>query len=226
MHYNNDIKLTQVANQIATPKEVTGNVLPRKETYTLANVISLKFNPGTSFYGRNINLSEDGLEIHRIDLDLDYGTCAYIATPLRHVFEFELKVIGWDNSRESSLQIGISRCRKVPYEYLDIPRKIDRTHDDSCTWRGDMVYNGFSDSLRKTKYGIVDLHNIYRNDTIGMCLRADGDLFFFVNGFSQGRAASNVYTESFDVYPVVCIRGKCTAVRIIRAGLSYWLNYI
>lgn len=180
-------------------------------------------------YGKNIILSEDGLEACRRYLDKKEENGVYIATPLKGMFDLELQITGFTSTTDTSLEIGISQCpRQLQYKsrimHLDIPHRViwpdsNGPHSNMCTWYGNKVYNTLSGYRNKKSYGFFDLNNSKKGDRIGLHIKENGKLFFFHNGVDQGLAADNIYSRNVDIYAVVEVCGSCTALKITRAGI-------
>lgn len=173
-----------------------------------------EFRFSSSSHGRNIILSEDGLEAHRVNTHAKYGDGVYIDTPLRGRFELEVKITDSNTSQHhGSLEIGICQYPRGSYRHVDIPHKLKKSRFGCIQWLNDTatVLNHFG-------FGLYRSADLKLGDTIGFELLENGNLYFFVNGIDQGLAGENLYSEDKDIYAVVYIRGRCTAVRITKSG--------
>lgn len=174
------------------------------------------FHPVT---GSNIKLSADTTEARRKNADNDFNTTVYGAKPFEGTVEFEVELTDLTKGvAGGTLQVGI-KWLKSDSEILE--RNIPRWSiegDDYCTWYYTEIWNKFKGNLIKTRYGSNIPDEVKQGEKIGMRVTHAGDLIFIVNGRSQGVAASNVYKEGYDVYPVLDIRRRCYAVKITRAG--------
>lgn len=200
----------QTKSAQTTPQE--GEAVQLKETSTLL--------PGFRFsslsHGRNVILSEDGLEARRKDVHYG-GAGVYIDTPLRGTVEFEVQVTDHESNIWGSLEIGVGQYAKGSYRHFDIPHST-KYGNSVCIWRGDTVYNTLSGQQIENQFGSVNLHDLKKGDTIGFRLLENGDLYFLYKKVNLGLAANNVYRENMDICTVVNVCGSCTALRITKAG--------
>ena len=146
---------------------------------------------------------------------------AYSALPLLGHTEFEIRLLDYSGSRNSSLKLGLMRHRATCSE--SIPKPSEH-RDNSCVWfksrykRKSEFQNNFGMVHLLRYYGLVDLTDLRQEDKMGLQLSRDGDLSFFVNGVSQGVAAHGIYQPGFHVYCFVELVEGYKAVEITRAG--------
>lgn len=187
------------------------------DRFTSQNYLQFRFT--SISHGKNIVLSDDGLEARRRNIDDMSCTGVYITTPLRDTSEFEVQVIDYDRKQIGSLYIGVVQCPRRSYKHVDIPHQVNWTKD-RCIWYGDKVLNSLGGRLIRNSYGFDNLEDLQQGDKVGMKLTENGDLYFLVNNINQGLAAKDVYREGWDIYLHVVVYGKCIAIRITKAGLS------
>lgn len=173
-------------------------------------------------HGKNIVLSDNGLEAYRINVNENIGTGIYVDTPLRGTFKFEAEVLDCDSS-DDSLVIGVSHCPRGSHRHVDIPYNIEKTFANVCIWFGDTIFNRLNGEHLEKMYGTVNLRSIKEGDRIQLQVLTNGELSFTFNGIDQGLAAMNVYSEEYDAYVVVDF-GKCTKLSITRAGQLMFVN--
>lgn len=97
-----------------------------------------------------------------------------------------------------------------------------------CVWHEDYWYGGYSNVYNKlgnelivNNYCLVNLLELNKYDTVGFEISVSGELYFSFNGVNQRLAASDVYSKDKDIYAAVNVSGRCTALRIIRAGQTH-----
>ena len=152
----------------------------------------LKWHPGT-----DLALSDDCLVVHA------HATSkgeAHILQPMHRTGEFEIIIeTRGPNTRDGFLGIGIRRRqRKSP--------KLFNTFNGNCIWETGAIVNALEKIPSTTGYKQArDLELLIKGDRVGMKITQEGDLEFFINGVSQGVAASNVYKPSnrYELYPLV-----------------------
>ena len=103
------------------------------------------------------------------------------------------------NTRDGFLGIGIRRRQhKSP--------KLLNTFTGNCIWETGAIVNALKNIPSTTGYKQArDLELLIKGDRVGMKITQESDLEFFINGLSQGVAASNVYRPSngYELYPLV-----------------------
>ena len=175
-----------------------------------------------SVHGRNIKLSKYGLLAERTyPSDTFNGGIAYGAKVLSGTTEFEVEITSCKTSWSGTLKLGVMQCKAgSKIKYSDVPQySLDVKF--YCMWSSHRVFNklfGCSGPIER-EYSSTRLEHLREGDHLGLRVSHDGVLTFFVNGKSQGVAAQGVYQEGYDLYAVVDVYGRCTAVRITRAGM-------
>lgn len=185
-------------------------------------VIQFGFHPVT---GKNITLSEDGLQARRKDLSHGADAVVMGAKPLKGLAKLEVEVLSLDSKPWSagSLQLGVMQCKSgTQHNQSDIPAHSEFGNNHCILWKS-YVWNSLGDRLRTSKYATVDLCDLKEGDRVGMGLTSEGDLLFFLNGKSHGVGAWNVSKKGIDLYPVVDVANTCQAVRITTAGTDTYL---
>lgn len=149
---------------------------------------------------------------------------AYTARPLRGAAEFEVRLLEYAGGIRGSLKMGLMRRKATGRaSSLNIPRPSEH-RDNSCMWfmstfKGKTEFqNNFGAVHLLRYYGMVNLCDLREGDHMGLQVSAEGDLSFFVNGVSQGLAATQVYAEGLDVYCFLELVESCKAVEITRAS--------
>ena len=175
-----------------------------------------------SVHGRNIKLSKNGLLAERKYPFHTYdGGVVYGANVLRGTTEFEVKITSYGAKWAGSLKLGVMQCKaESTIKLSDIPQTSSGTNM-YCISSVDQVNNKLVGHSGPTErmYGPTNLENLREGDRLGLRVSHDGVLTFFVNGKSQGVAAQAVYQEGYDLYAVADVYGRCTAVRLTRAGV-------
>ena len=174
-----------------------------------------------SVHGCNIKLSKNGLLAERIKPSDTYdGGVVYGANVLRGTTEFEVKITSYGAKWAGSLKLGVMQCKaESTIKHSDTPKTSPGTKM-YCVWSVDQVNNklvGYSGPTERM-YSSTNLENLREGDRLGLQVSHDGVLTFFVNGKSQGVAAQGVYQEGYNMYAVVDVYGRCTAVRITKAS--------
>ena len=152
----------------------------------------MKWHPGT-----DLALSDDCLVVH------SHATSkgeAHALQPMHRTGEFEIMVEArGPNMRDGFLGIGIRRRQhKSP--------KLHNTFTGNCIWEMSAIINALKTIPSTTAYEQArDLELLIKGDRVGMKITEEGDLEFFINGQSQGVAATNVYKPSnrYELYPLV-----------------------
>ena len=174
-----------------------------------------------SIHGCNIKFSKYGLLAERIyPSDTFNGGIAYGAKVLSGTTEFEVEITSCKTNWSGTVKLRVMQCKAgSKIEHSDIPQySLDVKF--YCMWSSHRVFNklvGYSGPIER-EYSSTRLENLHEGNRLGLRVSYDGVLTFFVNGKSQGIAAQDVYQEGYDLYPVVDVYGRCTAVRITRAG--------
>ena len=111
------------------------------------------------------------------------------------------------HSWSGSIEMGITQCDP---NMLEVPFPSSATELREGTW----IMSGNS-ILRDGRsinenYG-TDLDKLEEGDKVGVLRTAQGDLVFFVNGVSQGVAATNIPSQ---VFAVIDMYGKCAQVSL------------
>lgn len=171
--------------------------------------------------GTNIVLSENGLCAERRDPDITDGdSVVYGAKPFKQRGVFEVLITKHDeNVLDWSIQVGVIMLPvETEIKQSDIPSD-SALGENHCIWWRDEIYNRLSSVLiRKLSYGSENLCHLETYDRVGMRLEFDGVLSFFVNGMNQGVAVWGLNKKGYDVYPVIDVNGRCSAVKITKAG--------
>ena len=189
-----------------------------EETFQLRSAIQFGFHP---IHSDMINISKYGLGADRINPADVYGCVVYGAKALRGTTEFEVEITSHDGTNwDGTLKLGVMQYKAGSKIKLnDIPQYSPGT-PNYCMCCSDHTENmlvGYSGPT-ELKYGFTNLNDLREGDRLGLRVSHDGVLTFFVNGKSQGVAAQGVYQEGYDLYAVVDVYGRCTAVRITRAS--------
>lgn len=185
------------------------------------------FNRRAIAGNRNVGISADDMYVTRYDHEKvsDHGVVCG-AMPFRGASIFEVELTIYKDRRTKkrkwgwSVAVGILR-HTVDYKLdrFSVPQSFEFGSGRIVVWTRHEVMNKLGWSRQKQfKYGKMHLNDLKTGDRIGIQVERNGNLFFTVNGESQGLAANNVYLEGYDVYPVVDMTGDCIAARIIRAG--------
>lgn len=156
-----------------------------------------------------------------------YSSQIFCSTvPLQGATEMELEVVHNDDFNLCGFG------REFSFGVMGCPKDISSDHEKSkMHYRGTeldvMWQHGYQlvSSLHKRPqryYGDVDLYHIRSGDRVGLKVDGNGELTFFMNGKSQGVAASGVYSKHGDqeVYVIVGVSNNDYSVRITRAGIT------
>lgn len=202
-----------------------GDVLPEysKEHRVTKDTVQFGFHP---VGGRNAHFSRD-LMVAGCCNHGGHAVC-YGAVPFRGRSEMEVEIIGVPyndsiSSHEQEILMGLLK-RKSGQSHVesqnDVPRCAqDKPADHFIVYQGFKIHNKMNpENITETVYGYrTSLRLLSKFDTLGMQVTETGDLYFYVNGVCQGLAASNVYLEGFDIYPIFELRGNVHVVRITKA---------
>lgn len=166
----------------------------------------LKWHPAT-----DLSLSNDCLVVQ--SLATNSGE-AHTLQPLQRTGEFEIIVEArGPNTQVGFVGIGIGRRhRKSPHPL--------NTITGCCIWQTSAILNALKKSLSTAGYEQArDLELLIKGDRVGLKITEEGDLEFFINGQSQGVAATDVYKPSnrCELYPLVRLPAGY-AVRITAGG--------
>ena len=190
-----------------------------EETFILKKEVQFGFH---SVCSSQIQITKNGKEAYKTSSHYAYGV-AYGARPLRGTAEFEVEVTSYGDTgvQYGTLKLGVMRWKKGrPLTIKDVPRySPDET--DYCVWCANKIHNRLREQWEPVEkiYGKTTLSVLIKEkDRLGFKLTRDGNLVFFVNGVSHGVAATEVYHQGYDVYPVIDHYANCKATRIVRAG--------
>ncbi|KAF2900858.1 hypothetical protein ILUMI_05336 [Ignelater luminosus] len=154
--------------------------------------------------GERITLQNENCTAVRNDNDFDHGL-VITAEPLVNDILFEIKIDRKVNSWSGSLEIGVTECDPLHFEF---PPCASRLQCGTWIMTGNSILK--DGILLVEKYGI-DLDKLNQEDRIGLMRTSEGDLIFYINGESQGVAAENMPPV---LYAVVDLYGKCVQVTI------------
>ena len=139
----------------------------------------------------------------------------------------EIKLIGVPyndsiSSHEREILLGLLK-RKKGKGHVDSHNEVPRCSQDKPDHF--IVYQGYEvwdkrdpNDIKKQTYGYrTTLRFLSKDETVGMQVTENGDLYFFYDGVCQGLAASNVYMDDYDVYPFFELRGNVHVALITKA---------
>ncbi len=192
------------------------NHLP--QTYMLPPVTTFGFHSVSS---DQIAVSENGLKAEKKDPSLHYAHgVTYGAKPLQGTSEFEVELLDYGTGWSGTIKLGVAKY-KTGQSFLcnQIPRYSPEA-SSHCVWSSDKIHNRLQtgQTVREKQYGTRNLDSLREGDRIGLRLKYDGSLVFFVNGKDQGLAAENVYEKGHDIYPMVDHYANCKSTMITRSG--------
>lgn len=154
--------------------------------------------------GERITLLNENCTAIRNDADFDHGIVV-TAEPLQHDVLFEVKIDRLISSWSGSLEIGVTDINPLSLEFPACASKLQH---------GSWVMTSFSVTKNGAtlihQYG-VDLDGLVQEDRVGVMRTSDGNLYFYVNGESQGLAATGLPAQ---VYGIVDLYGQCVQVSI------------
>ena len=121
---------------------------------------------------------------------------------------FEVKLDKKINSWSGSIEVGVTCCDPNAIE-TPFPSSATELREGTWIMSGNSVLKD-GRSINEN-YG-TDLDKLEEGDRVGVLRTGQGDLIFFVNGVSQGVAASSLPLR---VHAVVDMYGKCAQVTIM-----------
>jgi len=128
--------------------------------------------------------------------------------PLQDNQMFEVKIDKKINSWSGSIEVGVTCCDPNGIE-TPFPSSATELREGTWIMSGNSVLKD-GRSINEN-YG-TDLDKLEEGDRVGVLRTGQGDLIFFVNGVSQGVAATNLSPR---VFAVVDMYGKCAQVTIM-----------
>uniref|UniRef100_T1IVE5 NHR domain-containing protein n=1 Tax=Strigamia maritima TaxID=126957 RepID=T1IVE5_STRMM len=131
--------------------------------------------------------------------------------PLKDNILFEVRLDKKINSWSGSIEIGVTTSDP---NILDFPSSATDLRDGSWIMSGSSVLCDGRSIIEEYGY---DLDKLQENDRVGVMRTSQGDLVFFVNGISQGIAASNIPPT---VFAVIDMYGKCAQVTSVNSGIE------
>ena len=141
--------------------------------------------------------------------------------PLSGTAELELQLVWNDDINLSGvgrdMSIGVVGWPKDHCDSTTVTAPVDTGSHSSTKvmWqRGNQLVS----NLGSRKYGNVNLFRLRSGDRIGVQVKSNGELTFFIDGKSQGVAARNIYSKDHDLYVVVDVTNNDYALKITKAG--------
>ncbi|KAE8743975.1 bluestreak [Frankliniella occidentalis] len=155
--------------------------------------------------GRRITLFDDNRTAVRNFSEFNYGL-VLSSQPLaeNQLFEvrIEKKILPWSGS----IEIGVTVCDP---ETMDLPACATDLGNGTWMMSGNSI---LKDGLSLVEVYGRNLDSLVEGDCLGVMRTSNNDLIFYVNGDSQGVAATNIPSR---VFAVVDLYGKCAQVSIV-----------
>ena len=158
--------------------------------------------------GQLVSLSKDNRTASRSHATQEFNHgLVFSAGALEDNQMVEVRIDKKIHSWSGSIEMGITQCDP---NLLEVPFPSSATELREGTW----IMSGNS-ILRDGRsinenYG-TDLDKLEEGDKVGVLRTAQGDLVFFVNGVSQGVAATKIPSQ---VFAVIDMYGKCAQVSL------------
>ncbi|CAG0913850.1 unnamed protein product [Notodromas monacha] len=188
-------------------------VLVEEPTISLTG--SPRFHPACC--GLNVKLSSDRLAACRRSSDVDYANgVLFTEFPLKPDEIFRVRVDGQVDKWTGNVEIGVSL--RGPDEFgSDFPLPVTMTR---LTEGGVVMFSSrhvhFNGSVVKQDYSSCDLDELQVDDEIGVSVKSNGAVHFYVDGVDQGCAFN--FQRAEKVWGVVDMFGKTNAVKIMPAS--------
>lgn len=155
--------------------------------------------------GQRITLFDENRTAIRSFSEFNYGL-VLSRHPLadNQLFEvrIEKKIISWSGS----IEMGVTVCDP---ETIELPACATDLGDGTWMMSGNTI---LKDGLSLVEVYGRNLDSLAEGDRLGVMRTSNNDLIFYVNGESQGVAATNIPSR---VFAVVDLYGKCAQVSIV-----------
>lgn len=129
-------------------------------------------------------------------------------SPLQDNQMFEVRIDKKINSWSGSIEVGVTSCDPNTLE-IPFPSSATELREGSWIMSGNSILKD-GRSINEN-YG-TDLDKLEEADRVGVLKTTQGDLLFFVNGVSQGVAATLLPSR---VFAVIDMYGKCAQVTLM-----------
>ena len=190
---------------------------PRGDGFTLPQLVQFGYHDHRSV---RMHLKDGDLAAKKEDPDGNYAHgVVYGAQPLKGDVEFEVELTSYGTGWSGNLKLGVMRCPKDSLMDHPIPRYSPEAKD-YCVWCAGKLHDHMI-TMVDQQYGETNLDDLREGDRLGLSVRRNGTLQFYVNGVAQGYAARDIYKKNCDVYVVVDHYANCRATRITRAGNTH-----
>ncbi|XP_075745116.1 neuralized E3 ubiquitin protein ligase 4 isoform X3 [Rhipicephalus microplus] len=171
--------------------------------------------PSSSFHQKKGSLvvtSNENRTAQRIHPHQEFNNGIVMsAQPLRDNQLFEVRIDKKVSTWSGSIEIGVTALDPGT---LTFPSSATNLREGSWVMSGTGVLQDGKTLIEE--YG-TDLDQLGEGDRVGVMRTSSGELKFFVNGRSQGVAASHIPPH---VYAVVDLYGKCAQISIVEDGDS------
>ncbi|XP_064459470.1 neuralized-like protein 4 isoform X2 [Ornithodoros turicata] len=162
--------------------------------------------------GYLVTISNENRTAHRIHPHQEFNNGIVMsAEPLCDNQLFEVRIDKKISTWSGSIEIGVTT---LDPSTLTFPSSATNLRDSSWVMSGIGVLQDGKPLVEE--YG-VDLDQLGEGDKVGVMRTSSGDLVFFVNGHSQGVAATRIPPQ---IYVVVDLYGKCAQVTIVDSSES------
>ncbi|XP_015586465.1 neuralized-like protein 4 [Cephus cinctus] len=154
--------------------------------------------------GDRVNLINNNCTAVRNFSEYNYGL-VLSAEPLKDDELFEIRIDKKMISWSGSIEIGVTSCDP---ESMELPACATKLRHGSWIMSGLGIVHDGQPILEI--YG-TDLDTLEEGDTLGVMRSSNDELIFYVNGTSQGIAATNIPSR---VFAVIDMYGNCVQVTI------------
>lgn len=162
--------------------------------------------------GSLVTLSNNNRTAQRLNPSQEFNNGLVMSNePMKDDELFEVRIDTKVNSWSGSIEIGATTCDP---NNLEFPTSAAELRNGSWIMSGRSVLKD-GQSINE-EYG-RDLDRLTVGDRVGVMRTSQNELHFYVNGISQGVAASNIPSR---VFAVVDMYGKCSQISTIEISTS------